>query len=759
MHIAASHDPLLVALSVFTAAVASYAALDLAGRIRASAGWACRGWLATASIALGGGIWAMHFIAMLAFSMPGMAVSYDAGLTAFSFILPILVTALGFFVVNRPSSGRAALAVSGFIMGLGIAGMHYTGMEAMRMGARLTYDPWWAGLSVVIAIAAATTALWLAFKKTGVAQKTVAAVVMGIAISGMHYTAMAAASFVPETGHDSTMHASIDQTSLAIAIAAATFLILILALIAAMFDRRFAALAGKEAETLRQSHVRFQNLYRKTPLPLHALDGSGQIEKVSDAWLKLLGYERDAVIGRPLTNFMTEASARRRIQIEWPKLLAVGELHEAEHRLMTVTGEVLDVLVSERVEQDEQGQFQRVLGGLTDVTARRKAEEALRQAQKIEAVGQLTGGVAHDFNNLLAVIVGNLDLLKKRLPDEPKLTRLVENALQGAQRGAALTQRMLSFARRQDLKPEPVDIPSLVLGMEDLLQRSLGPLVQIETRFPLGSARALVDANQLELALLNLVVNARDAMPSGGTISIGLRFEPALQIANASQFICLSVTDTGEGMDEATLARVTEPFFTTKGVGKGTGLGLSMVHGFAEQSGGRLVLKSEIGLGTVAEIWLPVAHVSSRTDPAVEAAASEPQTGRALRILVVDDDALVRMNTVMMLEDKGHTVVEAASGKEALEALNAGAFDILITDQAMPRMTGVQLAEDVRKRWPDLPILIATGYAELPSNGDLPRLSKPFSQAALIEAVNECVVRTANVVPFVRRADQGQHSL
>ncbi|PHJ95067.1 chemotaxis protein CheY, partial [Nostoc linckia z9] len=254
MHIAGSHDPLLVALSVLIAAVASYAALDLAGRVRASRGWACHGWLATASIALGGGIWAMHFIGMLAFSMPGISVHYDAGLTAFSFVLPILVTALGFSVVNQTRSGFLSLITSGLILGLGIAGMHYTGMAAMRTGARLSYDPWWAALSVAIAVAAATTALWLAFKKFGVAQKAVAAVAMGIAIAGMHYTAMAAASFVVlEPGHDAAAHTSIGQISLAIAIAAATFLILTLALIAAMFDRRFAALAGKEADALRLS--------------------------------------------------------------------------------------------------------------------------------------------------------------------------------------------------------------------------------------------------------------------------------------------------------------------------------------------------------------------------------------------------------------------------------------------------------------------------------------------------------------------------
>jgi signal transduction histidine kinase len=218
----------------------------------------------------------------------------------------------------------------------------------------------------------------------------------------------------------------------------------------------------------------------------------------------------------------------------------------------------------------------------------------------VEAVGQLTGGVAHDFNNLLSVVLGNLELLRKRIPEDPKASKLLDSAVEGARRGAALTQRMLAFARRQDLKPQPVEVPDLVRGMADLLQRSIGPTIRIETRFPLHLPRALVDGHQLELALLNLVVNARDAMPDGGTITISAREE------GQAGFICLSVADTGEGMDEATLAHASEPFFTTKGTGKGTGLGLSMVHGLAEQSGGALALKSQKGEGTTAEIWLPI---------------------------------------------------------------------------------------------------------------------------------------------------------
>lgn len=742
MLITGTHNLSLVALSILIAAVASYTALDLAGRLRATSGRAWRAWLATAALALGGGVWAMHFIAMLAFSMPGMAVHYDAVLTILSFVLPILVTGLGFFIVNRRDSGPAALAASGLVMGLGIAAMHYTGMAAMQMGAHLRYDVWWAALSILIAIGASTIALWLAFKNTNQIQKIVAAVVMGIAIAGMHYTAMVAAKFTmyhaASEAHD---FASIDQTSLGVGVGAATFLILSLALIAAMFDRRFAFLAEKEALALRQSEEQFRSLYRKTPLPLHALDREGRIQHVSDAWLDLLGYDRDDVVGCPLTKFMTEASSRQRDTVAWPKLIEHGELNAADEQVITSTGKVLDVVLSERVEHDEEGRFRRILGGLVDETARRNAEEALRQAQKIETVGQLTGGVAHDFNNLLGVIMGSLDRLQRQMPNDPKLMRLVQNAIQGAERGAALTQRMLAFARRQDLKPEAVDVPALVRGMEDLLQRSLGPEMRIETRFPLGSLRARADANQLEMALLNLVVNARDAMREGGTISIALRQSVAGNDTELApgHYLCLSVSDTGEGMDKATLARVREPFFTTKGVGKGTGLGVSMVYGFAKQSGGTLVLKSRKGEGTTAEIWLPVAAAAT-DQPARDAMPIEPSQSKPLRLLVVDDDALVLMNTAAMLDDLGHSVVEASSGQQALEIINGeNVFDLLITDQAMPRMTGAQLASAVRSVHPNLPILIATGYAELPPGVNLPRLSKPFDETALARAIAACL--------------------
>ena len=371
--------------------------------------------------------------------------------------------------------------------------------------------------------------------------------------------------------------------------------------------------------------------------------------------------------------------------------------------------------------------------------ARKRAEESLRQSQKMDAIGQLTGGIAHDFNNLLMAVLASLELMRKRLPDDPRLTTLLDNAVQGAERGATLTRRMLAFARRQELKQGPVDIQEMVRGMTELLQRALGPSVEIETRFPLGLRPIQADVNQMEMALLNLAVNSRDAMPNGGKITITARQEnlSAENIVglNPGSYVCLTVSDTGTGMDATTLQRAAEPFFTTKGTGKGTGLGLSMVHGMAQQSGGRFVLQSTPGKGTNAEIWLPVAEASSKPGNQMQHATHDAtKQQRSLAVVVVDDDYLVLTNTVMMLEDLGHSVFAASSGGEALNILRReGSVDLVLTDQAMPQMTGVQLAEAIKREWPDLMVIIATGYAEMPPGAGrgLRKLSKPFSEAQL----------------------------
>lgn len=381
----------------------------------------------------------------------------------------------------------------------------------------------------------------------------------------------------------------------------------------------------------------------------------------------------------------------------------------------------------------------------------RERETALAQlfeAQKLDTIGQLTGGVAHDFNNLLMAVLGSLTLLEKRLPgDDAQSRRLVQNALQGAQRGAALTQRLLAFSRRQELKPEPVGLQQLVAGMDELLKRALGQGVRPLVDFPPGLPAVLVDSNQLELALLNLALNARDAMPEGGTFTVAANVElgvmPNTQPRlTAGDYVRIRVTDTGVGMDEATLAKATEPFFTTKGPGKGTGLGLSMVHGLAAQSGGLLRIESTPGVGTTMELWLPIARDIGMGEHPEDEHEAEP-VASGYRILIVDDDTLVLTGTSALIEDLGHTSIEAQSAAEALAQLERGtSVDLIISDHAMPGMTGLQLAHAVRERYPEVVFILTTGYAELPSESELVgvmKLSKPCSQRDLAQSIHSAM--------------------
>lgn len=487
-----------------------------------------------------------------------------------------------------------------------------------------------------------------------------------------------------------------------------------------------------------------------TDYAIYMLDIDGRVSSWNPGAARFKGYQTQEILGEHFSRFYTEEDKQAGLPKRALETAAGEGRFENEGWRVRKDGSrfwanvVIDPILDRNKNLVGYAKVTR------DLTERRnsqmaldEAREALIQAQKMEAVGQLTGGIAHDFNNLLMAILGSLEMLRKRLPDDPRSVALVDNAVQGAQRGAALTQRMLAFARRQDLAPKPLDVPELVRSMALLLQSSVGQTVTIETFFPLTLRAAQADSHQLELALLNLFVNARDAMPEGGPVTIAAN-EEILAKGNPlrlkpGSYIRLSVTDKGLGMDEATLARAQEPFYTTKGVGKGTGLGLSMVHGFAEQSGGRLILKSQKGLGTQAEIWLPAAGTGA-DEGGVLAPAQEvawAATG-SLGVLAVDDDVLVRMNTVMMLEDLGHSVREANSAKEALRILQEeGRIDLVITDHAMPHMTGSQLAAEVRAHWPATPIILATGYAELPPGGDeqLPKLLKPFSQEDLKKAI------------------------
>jgi signal transduction histidine kinase/CheY-like chemotaxis protein len=468
----------------------------------------------------------------------------------------------------------------------------------------------------------------------------------------------------------------------------------------------------------------------------------GGLERIPGAGrlLKVLGNV--TFLERPFhpTTFVSLAEAAlrgRRRQYEARTRLQA--LHESEAQLKASQEALLrlNATLEERVADE--------------VSERERTEGQLRHAQKMDAIGQLTGGVAHDFNNLLTPIMGALDMLRYRFAADEKAQRTIGMGLQAASRAATLVQRLLAFARRQDLQPRAVDASALLSGMEELVRRSIGTQIEVRVEAPSGLPPANVDPNQLELAILNLAINGRDAMPNGGSIMVRVSqatLEQDQEDLAAGHYIQVCVADEGEGMDEETLRRAAEPFFSTKGLGRGTGLGLSMVHGLAAQSGGVLRLRSAVDEGTTAEIWLPVAAGSVLTG--APSAVGEAVVHGGGTLLLVDDEALVRSGTADMLQEFGYQVLEASSGAEALTILREqpAEFRALVTDFLMPGMNGAALASEARRIIPDLPVLLITGYLNSgeASLGDLPRLAKPFRQADLATHIARVISREAEVI-------------
>ncbi|MFJ6089005.1 MULTISPECIES: hybrid sensor histidine kinase/response regulator [Pseudomonas] len=508
-------------------------------------------------------------------------------------------------------------------------------------------------------------------------------------------------------------------------------------------------------ETLRQSEQQFRLLVQSvTDYAIYMLDPNGRVSSWNLGAQRIKGYLPQEIIGEHFSRFYTEQDRLDGVPLRTLEIATrEGRFEKQGWRVRKDGTQFLAHVIIDPIRGDagELLGFAKVTRDISETVEAQKAlesaREALFQAQKLQAIGQLSGGIAHDFNNLLTVILGNLELARKRIGDDPKLSRLLDNAVVGAERGVSLTQRMLAFARRQELKTEPVALTQLMTNLSGLLGSSLGPQVSIFNELPESLPTVLADVNQLELAVLNLATNARDAMPGGGTLVFKADLCDSGQAAGVNlpheRYVRLCVIDSGEGMDEQTLALAADPFFTTKGVGKGTGLGLSMVHGLAEQLGGRLILKSLKGQGTTAELWLPLA---SQATPVVPARLPAPDSQQQpLCVLVVDDDSLVLTSTTLLLEDLGHQVLCAMSGAQALQRFaEYPAIDLMITDLAMPVMDGGQLASAVRELRPDLPIILASGYAQRLEGlaAALPRVPKPYTQLQLIEALAQAVRQT-----------------
>jgi PAS domain S-box-containing protein len=522
--------------------------------------------------------------------------------------------------------------------------------------------------------------------------------------------------------------------------------------------------ARRSAELqLRESEARLRAVVEAAPVGLVFADPSGQITGANGRVEEIIGgpviqstgaedYRDDYVAfhadGRrvesdeyPLAQVVRGETDRAELEVQVP--LSDGSRRWVRYIATPMKdddGELIGgVAVSLNIDQ-EKGFAENLAHEVQRAVAELEAaQEALRQSQKLEAMGQLTGGVAHDFNNLLTPIIGSLDMLVRRELGSERERRLIDGALQAAERAKTLVQRLLAFARRQPLQPRAVDLKSLVEGMAELIASTSGPQIDVRVMLSDNLPPAVADANQLEMAILNLAVNARDAMPDGGVLTISAARD-SVRSGHRSKlsqghYIRLSVKDTGIGMDQATLSRAVEPFFSTKGIGKGTGLGLSMVHGLASQLDGGMTITSSPGEGTTVDLWLPISLVAVQESGETRAnLANGASIGTAL---LVDDEDLVRMSTADMLMDLGYEVLEASSAEEAIKVVEDGVCpDILVTDHLMPGMSGVELARKLRSRWPELPVLIISGYAEAEGIAlEIPRLTKPFRSSELADSL------------------------
>ncbi len=459
-------------------------------------------------------------------------------------------------------------------------------------------------------------------------------------------------------------------------------------------------------------------------------DGGFVIEQVNPAHQAQLGFHQEEVAGKRIDAVLPPAVAEQVITA-YRRVVDTGEIvqYREAFDLPGGTQHWDNALVPIR---DTEGGIVRIFGSSRNVTAQVRAEETLRQAQKMEAVGQLTGGIAHDFNNLLGALVGSLDLIRRKPDDVDRVRQFAEAGIQAAERGAKLTGQLLAFSRAQRIELKPVIISDLVDGMHDLLSRSLGPMIRLSMDLN-GDGAVLTDPTQLEMAVLNTAINARDAMPDGGELRITTARRQVGQDAelNPGEYVELSVTDTGTGMPPEVLARALDPFFTTKDVGKGTGLGLSQVYGIARQTGGTVRIKSRVGQGTTVCILLPRTNEAPERTADPEVAPDMKLDGPQATVLVIDDDPDVRAMLVASLDALGYRVLEAQDGATGLSVLRDSQPDLLLVDFAMPSMTGAEVARAAQAQRPEMPIVFMSGYSdtaaiEAAAGCDAVMLRKPF---------------------------------
>jgi PAS domain S-box-containing protein len=723
----------IVAISIAIAIIGSFVAYDICLRARTSAGAMRSVWLAGAAVAAGGSIWSMHFIGMLAVRMP-MDVTYDFWWTFLSLVLPIILTGAGLRLVVVYPQSVAALLVGGFIMGSGIIVMHYVGMAAMRMDATVSHDPFLVGLSVGLAVVLSTAALFIAFKPArSLPLAAAGAVVMGVAVSSMHYTAMAASriSMVPDL--DDTGQAPIPVSLLAFSIFITLSTAMLLVLMASRVDRRNAEALARQARVTNDTTERYQTLLRHSFDLIAPLDAEGRFVDEAISSDRLLGYEPGELMGQRFTDLVS-AGERADAQAWLAAVLLVDKPLSRQYSLLSRTGDEIPCECN-AVRAEAPGTAWSLIVNVRDLTEKRQMEAMLGQSQRLEALGRMSSGMAHDFSNLITAVSLNLESIERRLPSSDLLEHL--RASQTAlSHGNSLIRQLLAFARQQKVEPEPIDLNGAVESMDRFIQMSLSADIAVELDLAEGLWPCTADRGMLEAALLNLVVNAQDAMPDGGRLTIAT-VNQTLKGRNSDlppgDYVMLSLTDTGKGMSREVANRAAEPFFTTKGAGQGTGLGLSMVFGFARQFAGDMRIVSTEGRGTTVQIRLPRSHAL----PVEKGWQTGSGGGDHLMVLLVDDDNAVRHAAAIFLREQGFTVIGAASAEEALLVPDLRAVDLLITDIHMGRINGLELAHRLSGRNPALGVILTSGSGStrLEASTRWRHLRKPYTVRELLREI------------------------
>ena len=730
--------PLFMVMAGLVALLGAWTATDLFRRVHANVGRARIAWQTAASMGLGLGLWAVPAIWLLGLDFGGSG-RLDGSVLAFALALAMGGSGVGFVVLGRRGRDLLYGALGGAVVGVTAAVVDYVCLAAVQDAVIIGYDLGAVAISLLIALFTLSAAVALGETGRSLRRRLASAVVF--AFGALAAEAAAAAAFDLEP-RQIALAGGGDPFLVGATVAAAVVFVLFLAGVAALFDRRFEGMAAIEAE---RNAARLRSILEQTPVGIVVADApSGEIRFCNPEAEYLMGHNladggppRDSLPYGPIDD-----QGKRRSSENLPLMRAVRRGYRTDRMVLRYRkpdGSVVMFEIAAAPIRDADGRIVQGVATFHDVTAKMKAEEALRQSQRMEGIGQLTGGVAHDFNNVLTAVLGSLQLAAKRVED-PRAKQLLDNAVQAAERGAKLTSQLLAFSRRQRLEPLAVDLNAMIERMGGLFSSTLGGTVKVEKMLTEGLPPALADPAQLELALLNLALNARDAMPSGGVLRLSTALVTVSSPRTASEpepgrYIALTVKDTGPGMGDEVMDRAFEPFFTTKPLGKGSGLGLSQVLGLAKQLGGGVRLDSEPGEGVEVTVYLPVSpQPDAKT---LDLPAEPPQARPGAKVLVVDDDPDVRRFMVDLLEDAGYAVAAAIDGPTGLDVLRKeGPFDLLLLDFAMPGMTGSEVARTVRAENPEQVILMMTGYLEheavLSELGAQPMLQKPFDPSELL---------------------------